>query len=690
MNKELIKRLTELVEENLANEAFGIKDLAREIGMSHSNLHRKLKSISNQNASQFIREIRLKKAKELLLSEDLTAAEVSFLVGFGSPTYFNKCFHEYFGVTPGELRTPEPDKEPEEQFVEPKPKNNKRAKILISLLISLMVLIPTTIILIHNVSISKAEILPEKSIALLPFKYMSDESGKQYLADGIMDAILLQLSKIKDLRVVSRTSVEQYRKTDKTSKTIGQELDVEYVLEGSLQKEGDKVRLIVQLIKTSDDSHMWSNEYNRQWKNIFSVQTEVSETVASELHAVIAPEERQLIRKEPTNNLTAYDFYQRGKNELEKYEFRINRDSMTLKKSQRLFQKALELDSTFALAYTGLAAIQFWSSENTYLSENYLDSVLILANKALTCDPQCSEAYYYRAQVYSQTSKTAEALNEIDIAIKFNPNDWKAYFLRSIIFGNLNDNIDAISNLYEVVLRNRGSGLPHFLTRFSLELSNIGFTDLGKKYEQQALELDGDSIRYLHCLAWAEYCDENFENAYRIAKNAYERDSIRDNNLADYCYITGRYKEAYSLCLNLSERMNKSGIIEPGVLNIIAYCLWQNGRTKEAEIYFKQKNNFDLKCIKLERLVASGKWSQFGLAEMNTLHGNIEKAYYYLDEVNKNQSFSMDWVIYFKYSPFFNTIRHEPRFQQILRDVETKYQAEHERVRKWLKEKRIQ
>jgi AraC-like DNA-binding protein len=108
MSREFIQKLTEIVEANLANENFGPDELVREAGMSHSNLNRKLKTISNQNVSQFIREVRLKKAKELLLNEDATAAEISYRVGFGSPTYFNNCFREYFGVAPGELRNREP------------------------------------------------------------------------------------------------------------------------------------------------------------------------------------------------------------------------------------------------------------------------------------------------------------------------------------------------------------------------------------------------------------------------------------------------------------------------------------------------------------------------------------------------------------------------------------------------------
>jgi TolB-like protein len=123
----------------------------------------------------------------------------------------------------------------------------------------------------------------EKSIAVLPFKLLSDEPDKQFLADGMMDAITLHLSKMKDLRVIARTSVEQYRATTKTIHEIGRELDVQYLLEGSFQKFGENTKLIVQLINASDQSHAWANEYNSRWSDVFSLQSEVAQKIASEL-----------------------------------------------------------------------------------------------------------------------------------------------------------------------------------------------------------------------------------------------------------------------------------------------------------------------------------------------------------------------------------------------------------------------
>jgi TolB-like protein/AraC-like DNA-binding protein/Tfp pilus assembly protein PilF len=687
MQKEFTQKLTNLVEANLANEKFGPEELARETGMSHSTLNRKLKTISNQNVSQFIREIRLKKGKELLLNEDLTIAEIAYRVGFGSPTYFNKCFHRYFGYAPGEMRNYNPEEEPAKQIVEPPTKKGIRPKIMVGIAVILVVLIPLSYFLIKS---AVNETIRDKSIAVLPFKYLSDETEKQYLVDGLMDAVLTNLSKIRDLRVVSRTSVEQYRESHKSAKEIGREQNVAYLLEGSFQKENNQVRLILQLIKTRNENHVWSEIYDRQWKDIFTVQSEVAEAVASELQVAITPEERQRIRKIPTTNLTAYDFYLRGKDELERDRISNNGDSIALKKAKYHFQKALELDSTFALAYTGLADVyyrkNFWK---TYLSEHFMDSVLILANKALTYDIQCSDAYGLRAVTYYQIGQLSEALKEIDKILKLDPNDWWAYYFLYFFSDNLQDFVGAISNLNEAILRNRGPRLPKLLSKLSGKLTDYGFFDLGKKYNQQALKLDGDTLQYLSNLAWVEYCEGNFEKAYQIEKSIYIRDTTWIDNFPMYCSRTGRYEEGNYFELKRNELLKKAGEIELYNSKTIGYYLWQAGRKKEAEFYFDQQIKICEESIRLGRWNALQKGAHFDLAGVYACKGDKEKTYYYLDEVNKNRAFPTWWVILFKHDPLFEPIRQEPRFQKILKDVEAKYQAEHERVGKWLVEQGI-
>jgi TolB-like protein/Tfp pilus assembly protein PilF len=234
----------------------------------------------------------------------------------------------------------------------------------------------------------------EKSIAVLPFKSLSDDPEKQYLADGVMDAILLNLSNIKDLSVMARTSVEQYRGATKTAIEIGKELNVAYLLEASFQKYEKNVRLIVQLIKSNDGSHLWSKNYDREWKDIFSVQSEVAETVAREIYAVITPLEKQMIEKEPTLNLEAYEFYLKGLSLLNK------RTGGNLIQAIEFFNLAIEKDHSFAQAYVGLAnCYNLISFYEDWIPSEAFPEARLNAEKALELDNTLAEAYASLAYV---------------------------------------------------------------------------------------------------------------------------------------------------------------------------------------------------------------------------------------------------------------------------------------------------
>jgi TolB-like protein len=268
---------------------------------------------------------------------------------------------------------------------------------------------------------------------------------KQYLADGVMDAILLHLSKIKDLRVMSRTSVEQYRKTDKTSGVISKELGVAYLLEGSFQKYGDNARLIVQLIKTGEEGHVWANDYDRNWNDIFSVQSEVAQAIANELHAAITSDEKQLINKVPTADLTAYDLHLQAIDFYYKYIF--SQDRSYLEKIAQLGYISLELDPEFALAY-------YWIGESSlsdkllwgYPRPFYLDTALYFFNKALELDPTLAEAYIARGNYYYKKGQRQKALDNFEKAISLSPNNSREYVWSGIIYYDNRDHINALIN----------------------------------------------------------------------------------------------------------------------------------------------------------------------------------------------------------------------------------------------------
>jgi TolB-like protein len=291
----------------------------------------------------------------------------------------------------------------------------------------------------------------EKSIAVLPFKLLSDEPDKQYLADGMMESILQNLQKFKDLRVLDRTSVEQYRQTQKTTHVIGRELGIEYLLEGSFQKAGDSVRLDVRLIYAKKQSTKWGKEYNRNWKDNFVVQSEVAQTIAKELHITITPEEKQLIEKIPTTDLAAYDSYLKGVYYLRK----INNNDLNT--ALLYFALAIDKDPKFALAYVGISSTWYWHMDlgdvpsaeaapkamAAIMRAIELDSTSAEAQrqlavlklyqmwdwkgaesgfkKAIALNPNYGEAYKYYAIILIYTGRTKEAMEQIDLALKLDP-----------------------------------------------------------------------------------------------------------------------------------------------------------------------------------------------------------------------------------------------------------------------------
>lgn len=203
---------------------------------------------------------------------------------------------------------------------------------------------------------------------------------------------------------------------------------MDYIVEGSGQKYGNIFGLRVQLIEASGDRHIWAETYEqeiRETKDIFKIQSEVAQSIAAELKATITPDEKQLIEKSSTTNLTAYDFYLRGREEEGKY-LSDNKNKLSLRKAQDLYHKALRYDSAFAPAFTGLARVyrdKYSFKSETYFNENYLDSVLILCNLALSYDDQLADAHTIKGKYYTDIKKQEQAFKEYNKAISLNPND---------------------------------------------------------------------------------------------------------------------------------------------------------------------------------------------------------------------------------------------------------------------------
>lgn len=424
-----IGRLVQIVQTNIQNENFDVDELAREAGMSRSSIHRRLKRITNMNASHFIREIRLKKALEMLRHDLSTAAEVAYKVGFGSPAYFTKCFHEYYGFPPGEVRKrirAERTDGLENYLVKKNAGANhitsgRRPIIIISAVAAIVVAI---VFLLTNGSQCQSK---DMSIVVLPFRNLSGSPDNQYFADGIMEDILNHLYHVSDLRVISRTTSEHFRDSDLTSGEIARQLKARNVLEGSVRKEGDKVRITVQLIDGYRDQHLWSENYDRRFTDIIGLQSEIARQVATKLDALISKNEATNTNEPLTSDPEAWDYYLRARfllhqaNDIQRFD--LNREGLFA--SLKYYEMAIAEDSAFAEAYAGLAnawyKLSAWGWYKPYqegvarAKENF--------TRALELDPGCAEAHALKGIWLAYPGgKFEEARDELRTALELDPN----------------------------------------------------------------------------------------------------------------------------------------------------------------------------------------------------------------------------------------------------------------------------
>ena len=267
---------------------------------------------------------------------------------------------------------------------------------------------------------------PAKSIAVLPFENLSDDKGAAYFADGIQDEILTKLASIADLKVISRTSTAKYKSKPEDLKTVSQQLGVANVLEGSVQKAGDKVRVNVQLIDARADSHLWAKTYDRDMKDVFAIQTEVAQEIADSLQAKLSPAEASTLATAPTKDTAAYDLFLKGESQLRAANASLRPESFD--QAIAWYQQAIVHDPNFALAMARLAESrlsQHWFVET--FTEPELAEVKKTVEHALALAPDLAQAhvahglfYYYGYRQYQQ------ALAEFGRALQLQPNNAQA------------------------------------------------------------------------------------------------------------------------------------------------------------------------------------------------------------------------------------------------------------------------
>jgi TolB-like protein/Tfp pilus assembly protein PilF len=266
--------------------------------------------------------------------------------------------------------------------------------------VALLAAIIAALVIVSKKSPKSAPTISDKSIAVLPFENRSEDKATAYFADGIQNEILTRLSKIADLKVISRTSTQHYKSAPENLPEIASQLGVAHILEGSVQKSGDAVRVNVQLIKAANDSHLWADTYDRKLTDIFSVESDVAKAIAEQLQAKLTGPEEQVIAAKPTENVEAHDAYLRGL----AFNLKAANSAANSRGAQKYLREAVRLDSKFALGWALLSYVD----ARGYLTQTLQPTVALreearqAAETALTLEPNLGEAlhakgYYHYA-----------------------------------------------------------------------------------------------------------------------------------------------------------------------------------------------------------------------------------------------------------------------------------------------------
>lgn len=687
-NEQVLKDIREVIEKNIGNDQFSVSDLAKEVGLSRSMLHRKLIQLTGKSATELITETRLARARELLMSNAATVSEVAYKVGFSSPSYFNKVFKKAYQETPGNIARKGPDRE--SHIKEGGNPSGKRAGFLTlvffgAILASLAMLLLTGIL--PSSSGEKTTSARDKSIVVLPFRNDSPDQKNEYIINGYMAAILNKLSMISDLRVISRESVEQYRNQPDIPE-IMRRFKVEYVLSGSGQKYGNDIRITVQLMN-SDQETVWSKEYDRRItepEDHFTIQSSIAQQVAGVIDALITPQERNRIVRIPTASLAALDHYQRGSDAF--WDYWLDNDQTgALDSAARHFIQTLTYDSTFAEAYTGLARIyyakNFWDE---YFSENFMDSALSLVNTSLYFDPQLADAYLMRGIIFMEKDLRKSTRQDLNKAIGLNPNSWENHYRIGTLYFT-SDYLGGLKNLWKASTLNYGRELPAILRQLGLGLGMAGFLQQGSAFFQQALDIDGDSVRYYTGLSALENWSGNYERSIEYCLDALRIDPRYTDALNRIAYnymFLGDFEQSYRYYAKLEEILAGSVVIDINDQHRIGYTFWKAGFEDLGNTYFDLQEQYCLEMIALGRTSGSGGFAHYDLAGIYAFRGDKVRAMENLRIFNQRDVHGKWMFTLINDDPLFDNMRDDPEFRQIVSDIEAKYRAEHARVRQWL------
>ncbi len=381
-DNDVIEKLNYLIEQNINNPAFSLNTICKELGISRTKLHRIVTGYSQLSITLYIRKIKMQKAQALLANTDLRISEIAYAVGIDSPQNFSKYFIQEFSANPTQYR------------------KQAQAKV-----------IPTP---------ADADV----SIAVLPFVNMSSDPEQEYFSDGITEEIINRLTQISGVKVAGRTSCFTFKGKNQDLRQIGGQLNVNFILEGSVRKSNNKLRITAQLIKVTDGYHLWSEKYDREPKDVFDIQDEISLTILDQIKIKLLGTDKDAILKRYTNNPEAHQLYLHGRFYNNKFA-----GTDTFKKAIEYYQAAIAIEPEYAIAYSGIASCYLNMWFYRYVpAEQCLPQMQLAAQHSLELDNQVAESYmaWARLKMYYEWDWVG-AIRAFKKALELNPSMAEAH-----------------------------------------------------------------------------------------------------------------------------------------------------------------------------------------------------------------------------------------------------------------------
>jgi len=478
------------------------------------------------------------------------------------------------------------------------------------------------------------------SIAVLYLQNLSENKEDEYFAAGMTEDIITQLSKINGLNVANRSEIEQFKGKPINFKEVADKLNVKYLMEGSVRKYGDKIRITCQLIKASDGFHVWADSYDRQMEDLFAIQADVAKEVAQALKVTLAPPEVAMIEKKPTLNVQAYNYYLQGR------EYYFGGGSNTkegLELATRMFEKALETDSNFALAYAGLS--DCYSSYVMFSidpEKSWLEKAENASLKALALDPNLAEAHRALSRLYWTQGKTERAIQEAEEAVKTNPNYGEAWRLLGNWYANTGQYLKAESALMRA-LEVKPTEATLFGAIISL-YSAWGKKEKVEEYFNKGLEIQPHNGNTYRAMSYYYLGQGELEEAKRMAHKSLNIDPKNTNAQWYLMQISLIAGEADSALYNLNEFRQQN--IGQDLFMELGYLELMRGNKKQAEIYLDSCIQFNRPLIKEFEGLPDEYYRRLRIALAYALKGESRKALEQVNRVKKslgNSLLTVEW-----------------------------------------------